>query len=132
MLFLSKAALRFAVDICREKRGYHAAIVPSDPSKLKEVRTYLIEFLSGEENIDSLVNRGNRLNVNFDNYSRLSVFLPSFQLKNRAYHIMIIDENIDDQMLVADLLEFEKLDHKAEVHMGEYGSKDVIQENDQD
>lgn len=93
MIFLSNAALRYAVDICQEKENYRVGIASIDTDKLETMRKLLPTLITDRDCIETIINSKNNFKIYFKNGSWIR-FLSVNNSKGSRFHLLIADKNI--------------------------------------
>lgn len=118
MIYLSNAALKYAVNICEELPGYKVCISISKTSDLVSAYHFLVANIN-INNINykfSMNKSAFNVNVPFSkiefNNSSLIAFIPANEFsKGYACNLLIADHNIDRRIITDCLLFCEKMDY---------------------
>lgn len=98
MLWLSNEAIEYAVAKCRKESGYKVGIALNSRTKYNEVEMYLRDCLrdTDEFRIHKSVYD---TTVEFHNGSYIRVIPESYKARGYKMHLLIADENINDDVL---------------------------------
>ena len=94
MIFLSNAALRYAVDICQEKEKYRVGIASLDADKLEAMRELLPTLIVDRHCIESIINTKNEFRIRFTNGSTIMFISSSSNACGQRLHLLIADRDI--------------------------------------
>ena len=124
MIYLSEAALQYAVAKCREECGYKIGIVPYQFSDNLKISRSLGIYLSPIP--DYKVKRyADRRDIIFDNKSLIRIIPTTDASKGFRHHLLIADSRIPENILNTvfrpmETLERMKNDLKNETEIEEY------------
>lgn len=110
MIYLSESALKYAVNICDELPNYKVGIVA--PSYKQDKLTEIID--KQESCASKQIRRSHTIKaaeVSFANGSMIKFLRPTKSARGHAFHLVIVNENIDRDFIYRVLLPMEKLDY---------------------
>lgn len=112
MLYYSYSALKYALDRCFEKPQYKVGIVPLNMKSTIEDLIILMHKKEYEQFQDSMVwyQNKNHFYVHFTNGSMIECLPATENARSRAYHLIIVDEKVNDDVLCQVLRPMEKLE----------------------
>ena len=94
MIFLSKAAVRYAIDVCQELDNRRIAIAIQTVDKRNEIRELMLDTLLNHERVERIINSRNNFEILFDNNSIIRFIHPSDSARGNRVHLMIVDKDI--------------------------------------
>lgn len=94
MIFLSKAAIRYAINVCQEFDNRKIGIAIQKASKRNEIRELMLDSLLNHEFVERIVNSEYNFEIRFDNGSVIRFVYPSDNARGNRVHLMIIDKDI--------------------------------------
>lgn len=98
MLWLSDEAIEYAVAKCRRERGYKIGIALNSRAKHNDVELCLRACLRDSD--DFRVRRGgSNMMIEFHNGSYIKVISASDNARGNRLHLLIADEDINDEVL---------------------------------
>lgn len=92
MLFLSNAALRYAVDICLEKDNYKVGIAVIGEDKRNTVQQMILDMVTGSDYIESVRNSKYNFTIDFKNGSYIKLINASDNSRGNRLHLLIADK----------------------------------------
>lgn len=110
MLFLSNAALRYAVDICLEKDKYKVGIATKGFEKRDIVRQQILDMITGSDCVEHIRNSKYNFEVQFKNGSVIKLILASDSSRGNMLHLLIVDREISIDVVECVLKRCELLD----------------------
>lgn len=111
MLYYSYPAVKYALEYCLERRNYKVGIVPPDIDAVAEDLLALLDYKELDKRLSSIRRGRNIFTINFINGSMIECIRATENARGRAYHLIIVDENIDDDFLNRVLRPMEKLEN---------------------
>ena len=121
MLWLSNEAIEYAVAKCRKESGYKVGIALNSITKYNEVEMYLRDCLRDADEFRVRKSTYDTT-VEFHNGSYIRVIPASDKARGYKMHLLIADENINDDVLNCVLRPCENLEW-AERQKRRYESK---------
>ena len=94
MIFLSNAALRYAVDICLEKDKYKVGIAIKGEDKRNIMRQLILDMVVGSDCVETIRNSKNNFEVCFKNGSRIKFIYASDSARMNRLHLLIVDRDV--------------------------------------
>ena len=94
MLFLSNAALRYAVDICLEKDKYKVGIAIKGEDKRSIMRQLILDMVVGSDFVETIRNSKHNFEVCFKNGSRIKFICASDNALMNRLHLLIVDRDV--------------------------------------
>ena len=110
MLFLSNAAIHYAVDICLEKDKYKVGIAVKGFEKRDSVRQQILDMVAGSDCVGHIRNSNYNFEVQFKNGSRIKLILASDNSRGNKLHLLIVDREISIDIVECVLKRCELLD----------------------
>ena len=110
MIFLSSAALKYAVDICQEKDRYRIGIASMDTDKLEAMRELLLTLITDRDCTERIINSKNEFKIYFKNGSMIKFLCSSSSACGQRLHLLIADRNIPIDIMNTMLRPLENLD----------------------
>lgn len=98
MLYLSDEAIEYAVNKCRRTDGYKVVVAVSNGRTQQYLENILRNLLEGGNNFNVSRN-GTHLQVEFANGSYIHVLPATEQSRGYRAHLLVVDENIDDNII---------------------------------
>lgn len=98
MLWLSNEAIDYAVAKCRRESGYKVGIALNSRTKYNEVEMYLHDCLRDTDGF-RVRKSSCDMTVEFHNGSYIRVIPVSDKARGHKIHLLIADENINDDVL---------------------------------
>lgn len=111
MLWLSDEAVQYAVAKCRNTAGYRIGIAVSNASVRQNLDHLLRELLEDRDNYRIRRNGGHTIVIEFGNGSYIRTLPASEYARGYRVHLLIADENINDEVLNCVLRPLETLEH---------------------
>lgn len=99
MLWLSDEAVQYAVTKCRNTAGYRIGIAVLNVSARQSLDHLLRELLKDRDDYRIRRNGGHAIVVEFDNGSYIRTLPASECARGYRVHLLIVDENINDEVL---------------------------------
>ena len=93
MIFLSNAALRYAVDICLEKDKYKVGIAIFDEDKRAAAHQFVYSMVSDSDYVENIRNSKYNFEVHFKNGSAIKFVYPSDNARGHRFHLLIEDKD---------------------------------------
>ena len=109
MLWLSDEAIEYAVAKCRREQGYRIAIAVPNRNRVQEIDYALRSHLRDTDEFRA--RRGGGLAIEFHNGSYIKVLTASDNARGHRVHLLIADEDIDDEIISCVLRPYETLEH---------------------
>ena len=94
-IYTSNSALRYAIDICKEKERYRVGIA----TLTEETKEQLLTFLRYDNDIEKITNSKYECRVYFKNGSLIRFMDTSGNTRGRRYHLLIVDKNISEDIM---------------------------------
>lgn len=94
MLFLSNAAIRYAVDICQEKEKYKVGIAIRGEDKREVVRELISSMISNSDCVERIRDSKYSFEICFKNGSIIRFIHPSDSSRGQKLHLLIVDRKI--------------------------------------
>lgn len=94
MLFLSNAALRYAVDVCQEREKHKVGIAIHGEDKRNDMRELILSMISGSDCIERIKNTKINFEIYFKNGSVIKFVYPSDSARGNRWHLLIADKEI--------------------------------------
>lgn len=98
MIALSESALRYAVDICRERSDYKVGIVPYDTYEMRDIVEDISSLLKKESSLEHIRNNGWNYYVEFPNGSILKIIRPTNSARGHRFHLVVINRFLDREV----------------------------------
>lgn len=112
MLWLSDEAVQYAVSKCRNTVGYRIGIAVSNADVRQNLEHLLRELLGDRDNYRIRRNGGHTIVVEFSNGSYIRTLPASNSARGYRVHLLIADENINDEVLNSILRPLETLERR--------------------
>lgn len=94
MIFLSDAAIRYAVDVCQERKGYTVGIAIQNPEGRDIVCKKILSMISDSDCITKIKNLKHDFAIWFDNGSMIRCIAASESSRTMAFHLVIASWDI--------------------------------------
>lgn len=122
MIFLSNAALRYAVDVCQEREGHKVGIAIQGEDKRNAMRELILSMVSDSDCIERIRNSKYNFEILFKNGSIIKFVYPSDNARGNRWHLLIADKEIRYDVMQNVLKRCELLDwHEYQFeHLHEY------------
>lgn len=111
MLYYSYPAVKYALVCCLERRNYKVGIVQPDIDAVAEYLLALLDYKELDKKLSSIHRQRNIFTINFINGSIIECICATESARGKAYHLIIADENMDDDFLNRVLRPMEKLEN---------------------
>ena len=98
-IYLSYAALQYAINICQEKGGYRVGIAIGDEDSYKEAKDFLLTIVKDCGNVEKVINSKHEFNIYFKNSSLIRFINVSGNARGQRYHLLVADKNIDEDVM---------------------------------
>lgn len=98
MLYLSDEAIEYAVKKCRRTDAYEVAVAVSN-GRTRQNLEYILRDLLADRNDFNVSRNGGYLQVRFTNGSHIRVLPATDSARGYRFHLLIVDENINDNIL---------------------------------
>lgn len=94
MIFLSNAAVRYAVDICQEKAKYKVGIAIRSENKRNAVRELVLSMVANSGCVERIINSKHNFEICFKNGSVIKFIYASDSARMNRLHLLIADIDI--------------------------------------
>ncbi len=98
MIALSDSALRYAVEVCRERSNYKVGIVPYDTYEMRCIVEGISSLLKKETCLEHIRSNGWNYYVEFPNGSMLKIIRPSNSARGHRFHLVVINKFLDREV----------------------------------
>ena len=110
MLFLSNAAIRYAVDVCQEREKHKIGIAIHGEDKRNNMRELILSMISNLDCIERIRNTKVNFEIYFKNGSMIKFVYPSDNARGNRWHLLIADKEIPMDIIQNVLKRCELLD----------------------
>lgn len=97
MIWLSDEAIEYAVAKCRRERGYRIAIAVPSMDRIRNIECILRSILRPTDEFRT--RRKGGLTIDFNNGSRIKVLTANDNARGYRVHLLIADEDINDEII---------------------------------
>lgn len=111
MIYLSEAALQYAVAKCREESAYKIGIIPYQRSDRLEISCSLGKYLNPIPDY-KVEKYAGRIDIIFDNKSIIRVIPATDAPRGFRYHLLIADNRVPENILNTIFKPTETLEYK--------------------
>lgn len=110
MIWLSRAAIQYAISLCLEKECQHVGIICSSQEQAKYIYdTVIARSEYGDECWKTRYSNIGKSTIYFENGSSITCAAASLALRGHKWHQLIIDERVTDDIIYEVLLPSEIL-----------------------
>lgn len=111
MIVMSNSALKYAIDVCRERDNYKIGVVPYSTAQAEAIiETLKISYQN--DNDLRLVNKVSfdGFQMQFNNGSLIRIIPSSYTARGNRFHLIIADNLVDRNFLSKAILPYEILE----------------------
>lgn len=94
MIFLSKAAIRYAVDVCQERERHRIGIAIHGEDKRNDMHELILSMISDSDYIERIRDSKYNFEIYFKNGSVIKFIYPSDNARGNRWHLLIADKEI--------------------------------------
>lgn len=99
MLFLSNAALRYAVDVCQERERYKVGIAIQGEDKRNAMRDLILSMVSDSDCVERIRNSKHNFEILFKNGSVIRFISTSDSARGNKLHLLITDKEVPYEVI---------------------------------
>lgn len=110
MIFLSNAAIRYAVDVCQERERHKVGIAIQGEDKRNAMRDLILSMVSDSDCVERIRNSKHNFEILFKNGSVIRFIFPSDSARGNKLHLLIADKEIQIDIIQTVLKRCEILD----------------------